>query len=62
MNDELTRPHFDPTVLRNKRVAERAALLAEFKRAFGFGTCKILRTSGAAIDNVRCYRRENKAS
>lgn len=52
------RPYFDPTILRRKREAERAALLAELKRAWGFGKCKVLRASDAAIDNVRCFKRE----
>lgn len=58
MNDDPPRPYFDPIVLRDKRAAERAALLVELRRAWGFGKCKILRASDAAIDNVRYYKRE----
>lgn len=62
MNDtnEPPRPYYDPTVLRQKREAERAALIAELKRALGFGKCKVLHVSGAAIDNVRCFKRTEK--
>lgn len=55
--DEPLRPYYNPSVLRQKREAERAALIAELKRALGFGKCKVLHVSGAAIDNARCFKR-----
>ena len=44
--------HYDPAVLRDKRRVRVAA----WRRVLGFGTCKVVRVSDAALDAARQYQ------
>ena len=52
---------YDPSVLRSKRHAERDALAEAFKALLGFGKCKVMRVSDAAMDAARQYQQKKSA-
>lgn len=54
--NEPPRLSYDPSVLRPKRRAELDALAEAFKALLGFGQCRIVRVSDAAMDAARQYQ------
>lgn len=55
---EGKRPYYDPSILANKREAEKSAILDALKKAFSFGTALIVNNGGSIT--LRTEKREKK--